>query len=855
MPRERGPQGECRASAGGLWSAELPIPCALRRFFFTTVFTTFLRPTLSHPQCLDFQPPFKPPFHLEFCTHYEQFGCCDQKTDNVIAERYWDIIDLLGDEGYELCGDLLKDILCQECSPYAAHLYDAEDPYTPVRHLPGLCSSYCSNFHTKCHSAVKYLTDSKILQESCEKDGPRFCNLINLPDQDYCYPNVVHNNELSNNLGKVTEDTKGCLQLCLTEVANGLRNPVLMLHSGDGTHRMFVAEQLGFVWVFLWDGSRLERPFLDMSGDVLTTGWLGDERGFLGLAFHPQYKTNGRFFIYYSILINSKLEKIRISEMRVSPHDMNVADPHSERVLLEIEEPAANHNGGQLLFGLDGYLYIFTGDGGKAGDPFGKFGNSQNKSALLGKALRIDVDRSSNNGKPYQIPPDNPFIGQPDARPEVYAYGVRNMWRCSVDRGDPVSRYGRGRIFCGDVGQNRYEEIDIIEKGGNYGWRAKEGFECFDVKLCQNSSLDDILPIHAYGHHIGKSVTGGYVYRGCESPNLNGLYIFGDFMSGRLMALEEDKISGSWKERNVCMGDTKTCSFPGLINHHHKFIISFAEDEAGELYFLATSYPSAVSPFGTIYKFMDPSRRAPPGKCKSKPLPVKVKGKKVPFIPRELTVLDTSEVPTRPPLKRVKLTTRPPLTTHSTTQPTVTTTATSIQKPLNATFSTNLPQTKKEKISLYKTKPNRKKVSVKTANKATPQQKIKSQSKNTIEKDPKTPNVSLKASDKGQKTKPNKQVKPKKPTKPTKMDKSAITPQKTKKAGKGRMKPVTSKPKVAGKKKPASWSQKTKETKETKEKGTKESVIPKPKLKDPDRNQIESKKLKENSLIKKKMMS
>uniref|UniRef100_A0A672NDV2 HHIP like 2 n=1 Tax=Sinocyclocheilus grahami TaxID=75366 RepID=A0A672NDV2_SINGR len=583
------------------------------------IYFSYLRATLAHPQCLDYQPPFKPPYHLEFCRHYEKLGCCDQKMDNRIAMRYWDIMDLIVN-----CKTCIA--LSQECSPYAAHLFDAEDPYTPVRHLPGLCLTYCSDFHSKCHSVVKYLTNSRTLLETCEKDRSHFCNLINLSDQDYCYPNVLKNNDLYSSLGKVVEDTKGCLQLCLTEVANGLRNPVLMVHSGDDTHRMFVAEQVGFVWVYLKDGSRLEQPFLDISGEVLTTPWLGDERGFLGLAFHPKYRNSGRFFIYYSILINGKLEKIRISEMKVSAHDMNMADSLSERVLLEIEEPAANHNGGQLLFGLDGYLYIFTGDGGKAGDPFGKFGNSQNRSALLGKVLRIDVDGSSIDGKPYKIPPDNPFLREPDAKPEVYAYGVRNMWRCSVDRGDLLTGYGRGRIFCGDVGQNRYEEVDIIVKGGNYGWRAKEGFECFDMKLCQNTSLDDILPIFAYGHHVGKSVTGGYVYRGCESPNLSGLYIFGDFMSGRLMALKEDKKSGSWKEKNVCMGDTKTCSFPGLINHHHKFIISFAEDEAGGLMELFSLHP-LLSVF--IY------RRAPPGKCKYKPLPVKLRGKKVPFIPRE----------------------------------------------------------------------------------------------------------------------------------------------------------------------------------------------------------------------------
>ncbi len=202
-----------------------------------------------------------------------------------------------------------------------------------MRHLPGLCFAYCSEFHSKCHSVVKYLTNSRTLLETCEKDRSHFCNLIDLADQDYCYPNVLRNNDLYSNLGKVVEDTKGCLQLCLTEVANGLRNPVLMVHSGDDTHRMFVAEQIGFVWVYLKDSSRLEQPFLDISGEVLTTQWLGDERGFLGLAFHSKHRNNGRFFIYYSILINGKLEKIRISEMKVSAHDMNVADPHSERLI------------------------------------------------------------------------------------------------------------------------------------------------------------------------------------------------------------------------------------------------------------------------------------------------------------------------------------------------------------------------------------------------------------------------------------------------------------------------------------------------------------------------------------------
>ncbi|XP_044530898.1 HHIP-like protein 2 [Gracilinanus agilis] len=413
-----------------------------------------------------------------------------------------------------------------------------------------------------------------------------------------------------------------------------------MVHAGDGTHRLFVAEQIGVVWVYLPDGSRLEEPFLDLKSLVLTTPWIGDERGFLGLAFHPKFQHNLKFYIYYSCLGKKKAEKIRISEMKVSRADINKADLNSERVILELEEPASNHNGGQLLFGLDGYLYIFTGDGGQAGDPFGKFGNAQNKSSLLGKVLRIDVNRRGSDNKRYRIPPDNPFVTEPGAHPAIYAYGVRNMWRCAVDRGDPTTQKGRGRIFCGDVGQNRFEEVDLIVKGGNYGWRAKEGFECYDIKLCHNASLDDILPIYAYDHLVGKSVTGGYVYRGCESPNLNGLYIFGDFMSGRLMALQEDGRTNTWKKQDICIGNTKACAFPGLISTYSKFIISFAEDEAGELYFLATSYPSAYAPHGSIYKFVDPSRRAPPGKCRYKPAPVKTKGKRIPFRPLAKTVLE-----------------------------------------------------------------------------------------------------------------------------------------------------------------------------------------------------------------------
>ncbi|XP_060789696.1 HHIP-like protein 1 isoform X2 [Neoarius graeffei] len=549
-------------------------------------------PVCSHPQCLDFKPPFEPLQELQFCTMYKHFGCCDFSRDQELMKKFYHIMDNFDYYGYTNCAGYVQDLLCQECSPYAAHLFDTEDPSTPMRSIPGLCSDYCSIFYSKCRATIPLLSDDPRLSE-LQHDPIRLCQYLELEDTDYCFPHVLSNEALNKNLGRVTEDTDGCLQLCLEEVANGLKNPLAMVHANDGTHRFFIAEQVGLVWVYLPDKSKLEKPFLNITKTVLTSPWEGDERGFLGLAFHPRFKYNGKLYVYYSIEVGFD-ERIRISEFRISAADMNVVDHTSERVILEIDEPASNHNGGQVLFADDGYLYIFTGDGGMAGDPFGKFGNAQNKSALLGKVLRIDVDHNQ-KGPLYRIPPDNPFVHEHDARPEVFAYGVRNMWRCSVDRGDPLTKEGKGRIFCGDVGQNKYEEVDLVEKGRNYGWRAKEGFSCYDKKLCANSSLDDVLPIYAYPHKMGKSVTGGYVYRGCEYPNLNGMYIFGDFMS--------------------------------------------------ELYFLATEVPSATSPTGVVYKIVDPSRRAPPGKCQYTRRPVQVKSKRVTFKPKETLI--GAEIPAK----------------------------------------------------------------------------------------------------------------------------------------------------------------------------------------------------------------
>ncbi|EOB04357.1 HHIP-like protein 2, partial [Anas platyrhynchos] len=548
----------------------------------------------GHPQCLDYGPPFQPPLHLEFCSSYENFGCCDQQRDSSIAARYREIMDSMDPQGHALCGTYIKDILCQDAATREWSGRDL-DPWVPVR----VCFD---------SAPAENVSNVVVAQDGQHLSGSGFRQLLQGPGASVpVFPWV---------LCTWLAETAWCSDK-RPNLCSGWALPALSVH--QNVSLLLVAGR--DFCICLGDGNPFSTRGRIITDDLIWKGW---KIMSLYSTFSPQYHNN----------LGSHYLRQTVGDPHSACCQQNRADGALRQNLLELEEPAANHNGGQLLFGVDGYMYVFTGDGGKAGDPFGKFGNAQNKSVLLGKVLRIDVDGDSPDGKPYRIPPDNPFVSDPEARPEVYAYGVRNMWRCGVDRGDPVTKKGRGRIFCGDVGQNRFEEIDIIVKGGNYGWRAKEGFECYDTKLCRNSSLDDILPIFAYGRNVGKSVTGGYVYRGCESPNLNGLYIFGDFMNGRLMALQEDEKTNKWKKRDICIGSTKVCAFPGMISSYSKFIISFAEDEAGELYFLSTSYPSAYAPHGSLYKIVDPARRAPPGKCKYKPVPVKIKSKRIPFVPR-----------------------------------------------------------------------------------------------------------------------------------------------------------------------------------------------------------------------------
>jgi quinoprotein glucose dehydrogenase len=283
-----------------------------------------------------------------------------------------------------------------------------------------------------------------------------------------------------------------------------------------------------------------------------------NEEGLLALAFHPKYAENGRLFVYYAA---KDPRRTVLSEFRVSADNRDAADPASEKVILEVEQPWGNHEGATVLFGPDGFLYVSYGDGGSAGDPHN---NGQNLGTLLGSIIRIDVDRSE-DGRAYAIPADNPFVGRNGARGEIWAYGLRNVWRMSFDR-------ETGDLWAGDVGQDRWEEIDLITKGGNYGWRVREGMHAFRGGEAEGREFID--PVVEYSHREGLSVTGGYVYRGSEHPKLRGVYLYADYVTGKVWGLRYE--NGSVAANGEI-----------LVSNRRYFVSSFGEDESGELYVCA----------------------------------------------------------------------------------------------------------------------------------------------------------------------------------------------------------------------------------------------------------------------------
>jgi glucose/arabinose dehydrogenase len=380
------------------------------------------------------------------------------------------------------------------------------------------------------------------------------------------------------------------LTVNLPIIADGLNSPVVLTNAGDGSTRLFVADQIGIIYV-IENNVLIPNPFLDISDRIVNLDSAYDERGLLGLCFHPNYELNGRFFVYYSAEKsgeNIDHESI-LSEFKVSSENRNIADSNSENIIFKINQPESNHNGGQIEFGLDGYLYLGLGDGGGAGDNHDLIGNGQNINTLLGSIIRIDVDED----KPYTIPVDNPFVNV-EGSDEIYAWGFRNPWKFSFDE-------LTGALFVADVGQDEWEEIDIVEKGGNYGWRILEGTHPYDLELADLLDIDieDLInPIHEYSHSLGNSITGGYLYRGTLNPSLIGKYIFGDWSSsfvvpnGKIYYIEE-KEPNNWERKELIPSE-----------NFNRFILSFGEDESGELYLLSKTTLGPVGSTGDVRKII-----------------------------------------------------------------------------------------------------------------------------------------------------------------------------------------------------------------------------------------------------------
>ena len=349
----------------------------------------------------------------------------------------------------------------------------------------------------------------------------------------------------------------------LTEVAAGFTRPLYVTQARDDSNRIFLVEQVGKIWI-LKDGLIQSPPYLDIE-DLISPGALTQpfsEQGLLGLAFHPDYRDNGVFFVNYTDRRGSTV----VARYHVERGNPDAADAGSGQNLFQLTQPYANHNGGHIEFGPDGYLYIALGDGGAANDPLGA---GQNRQLLLGSLLRIDVD----SAEPYAIPPDNPFVDDATARGEIWAYGLRNVWRFSFDR-------LTGDLYMADVGQNQWEEINFQGAdsigGENYGWNVWEGNHFF----AGGSASNHTPPIFEYSHALGCSVTGGVIYRGAAIPDLQAVYLFGDWCSGRIWGLWRDH-ELAWQTQELMKTDIP--------------ISSFGEDEAGEVY--------VIDYGGALYRF------------------------------------------------------------------------------------------------------------------------------------------------------------------------------------------------------------------------------------------------------------
>jgi glucose/arabinose dehydrogenase len=398
-------------------------------------------------------------------------------------------------------------------------------------------------------------------------------------------------------------------------VAEGLTSPVFLTESPDDSGRIFIVDQAGQIRILNDEGTLEDDPFLDLTDKMVELTPAYDERGLLGLAFHPDFTDNGRLFAYYSVPLRDGAPEGwnhtgRVSEFTVSEDDENRVDPESERVVMEIDKPQFNHNGGHIAFGPDGFLYIPMGDGGRANDVglgHNPGGNAQDLSNVLGTIMRIDV----NGPEPYAVPPDNPFVGRANAKPEIWAYGFRNPYHISFDQ------KGDRELFAADAGQDRFEDVSIITKGGNYGWNIKESAHCFDPErpsqppaTCPSTGRNGeplIDPVIEYGRLeiLSSTVVGGYVYRGTELPELEGSYVFGDYSRDRVrpdgtLFVARRAESGLWPLEEI-RPFLPEKDIEGTLG---QFVLGFGQSNDGEMYLLSKDEGGPEGDTGTVYRLV-----------------------------------------------------------------------------------------------------------------------------------------------------------------------------------------------------------------------------------------------------------
>ncbi|MEO8111263.1 MAG: PQQ-dependent sugar dehydrogenase [Ginsengibacter sp.] len=380
--------------------------------------------------------------------------------------------------------------------------------------------------------------------------------------------------------GDQKDSTATTITLKVEKITDTLEALTDMAFPGNG--EMWVTEQGGKIWP-IRNGKLNSTPLMDLGIKMVKLNNGYEERGLLGITLHPDFKSNKKFYVFYSRPASLKTFNHAgvIAEYKLP--ETGQVDPNSGRIILTVDEPDGNHNGGCLKFGPDGYLYISFGDGGGQHDQHGTIGNGQNLNTLLGKILRLDVNTEGT----YKVPPDNPFVGKPNVRPEIWAYGFRNPYRFSFDK---VSR----QLFAGEVGQDLWEEVDIVTKGANYGWRIVEGTHCHNVDNLPDSSCyvkGITMPIDEYSHKVGISVMGGYVYNGKDIPTLKSKYIFADW-TGVVFYLQ--KAGDNWSRDSI-----KLQNMPGNLK-----ITGINEDQAGELYLLTNPETGIGNKKCGVYKIV-----------------------------------------------------------------------------------------------------------------------------------------------------------------------------------------------------------------------------------------------------------